>query len=482
MRLHLPAWLALTAFLIIQPGCITKRHIPVEPSPAPKAEPAPQPEPKPETVQQKPAPAQEEDLVVIPAMGDEATPQPAGTHEPEVSEVDLNGELQDLREQNGDVTAPAADSATSMDPGSASAASGQAAPVVSQASSEGTAEQDAQEARKAADLKAAAQETVEGASAEGSAPAGETADNAAPAAGASPTDSGTPKSGTPKSGTADSAITEPSDDMLAQGLAPESGDEAAAPVDTVVVAQGETVTETVTETDEDGAMETAEVVVEEESVVAAQVVPNKSAGEKAADTEVVRRGDILPEEGLAARISGSLEGRPTASGKVYSSGEMVAAHNTLPMGTRVLVENLDNGRSAMVIVIDRGPLVTSRVMDVSAAAARALGIPLRGTARVRLSNPDATAQPADKPAPQSAAAPAGAYYVQVGALAQTRSAQQEMARLKERGYVGSRMMTVEKNGTVWHRVQAGAFATADEARKAMEALSADYPGCFVYRD
>ncbi len=63
---------------------------------------------------------------------------------------------------------------------------------------------------------------------------------------------------------------------------------------------------------------------------------------------------------------------------------LIAAHRTLPFGTRVRVDNLDNGRSAVVTIVDRGPFARGRVIDVSILAADALGMRQAGVARVRL--------------------------------------------------------------------------------------------------
>jgi len=63
----------------------------------------------------------------------------------------------------------------------------------------------------------------------------------------------------------------------------------------------------------------------------------------------------------------------TASGRSYSSGAMVAAHRTLPFGTKVRVKNPRNGRSIVVTIVDRGPFVKGRVIDLSKGAANALG-------------------------------------------------------------------------------------------------------------
>ena len=65
-------------------------------------------------------------------------------------------------------------------------------------------------------------------------------------------------------------------------------------------------------------------------------------------------------------------------------GGLIAAHRSLPFGTQVKVFNLDNGRSAIVKIVDRGPFIRGRVIDVSTAAAGVLGFRQAGTARVRL--------------------------------------------------------------------------------------------------
>jgi rare lipoprotein A len=75
----------------------------------------------------------------------------------------------------------------------------------------------------------------------------------------------------------------------------------------------------------------------------------------------------------------------TASGEMMNQSEMTAAHRSLPFGTKVLVENLTNGRSVVVRINDRGPFVGGRIIDVSKAAASVLGMLGSGTARVKMS-------------------------------------------------------------------------------------------------
>jgi rare lipoprotein A len=90
------------------------------------------------------------------------------------------------------------------------------------------------------------------------------------------------------------------------------------------------------------------------------------------------------QTGIASWYGPGFHGRPTASGAIYNQNELTAAHQTLPLGTRVMVTNLDNGRSTEVTVNDRGPFAKGRILDLSYAAARTLGMIGPGTIPVRI--------------------------------------------------------------------------------------------------
>ena len=94
------------------------------------------------------------------------------------------------------------------------------------------------------------------------------------------------------------------------------------------------------------------------------------------------------EEGVASYYADSLDGNPTASGEPYDKAAMTAAHRTLPFGTEVRVINLTNQREVTVRINDRGPHAESRIIDVSGAAAKQLGLVDSGTAKVRLQYED----------------------------------------------------------------------------------------------
>ena len=98
--------------------------------------------------------------------------------------------------------------------------------------------------------------------------------------------------------------------------------------------------------------------------------------------------------GQASWYGQAHHGKKTASGEVYDRMQLTAAHRTLPMGTRVRVTNVDNGRSVVVRINDRGPFKAGRVIDLSQAAARELGALGDGLFNVRLEVlEDAAAEP-----------------------------------------------------------------------------------------
>src|SRR5215831_6037536 len=88
--------------------------------------------------------------------------------------------------------------------------------------------------------------------------------------------------------------------------------------------------------------------------------------------------------GVASWYGPGFHGNRTANGEIYDQYELTAAHRSLPLGTRVTVTNLSNGRAVEVRINDRGPYVGGRAIDLSYAAARTIGMIGPGTARVRI--------------------------------------------------------------------------------------------------
>lgn len=99
---------------------------------------------------------------------------------------------------------------------------------------------------------------------------------------------------------------------------------------------------------------------------------------------VPRENPDYVEDGVASWYGADFHGRKTANGEVFDANALTAAHPTLPLPCYAVVTNLDNGKSVLVRVNDRGPYVNDRVIDMSYAAAKQLGYLKRGRARVRV--------------------------------------------------------------------------------------------------
>ena len=90
------------------------------------------------------------------------------------------------------------------------------------------------------------------------------------------------------------------------------------------------------------------------------------------------------ERGIASFMADEVHGKRTASGEIFNMRELVAAHKKLPFGTLVKVTNLKNGKSVIVRIIDRGPYVKDRIIDLSFAAAKKLDFVEEGTTEVEI--------------------------------------------------------------------------------------------------
>lgn len=90
------------------------------------------------------------------------------------------------------------------------------------------------------------------------------------------------------------------------------------------------------------------------------------------------------KEGIASWYGSEFGGRPTANGEIFDPNALTAAHKTLPLPSLVRVTNLENNRTLVLRVNDRGPFVGDRLIDISRRGARDLGFMKKGTARVRV--------------------------------------------------------------------------------------------------
>ena len=114
------------------------------------------------------------------------------------------------------------------------------------------------------------------------------------------------------------------------------------------------------------------------------VTPVPPGGVSEEDLEfVATHRPILSEVGVASWYTAD-RGRKAANGEVFDGNALTAAHRTLPMGTLIVVTNMKTGQSSAMRISDRGPFVADRMIDLTIASARAVGVYQSGLARVRL--------------------------------------------------------------------------------------------------
>lgn len=149
------------------------------------------------------------------------------------------------------------------------------------------------------------------------------------------------------------------------------------------------------------------------------------------------------EVGIASWYGPDFHGRPTASTEIYDMHDMTAAHKTLSFGIHVMVTNLENQRSAVVRINDRGPFIKGRIIDLSYAAARVLGIVGPGTARVRLEVLSGF---------REEAATSRVHWVQAGAFSVQENAHALKRRL-EKEFDGVHLSTLRTAAATYYRVR-----------------------------
>ncbi len=190
-----------------------------------------------------------------------------------------------------------------------------------------------------------------------------------------------------------------------------------------------------------------------------------------------RRYVVLPtaaghvEQGVASWYGPDFHGKRTATGETYDMHAMTGAHPTLPLPAWVRVTNLQNGRSVVLRLNDRGPFSRNRIIDVSRAAAEQLGMIQSGTAMVEVRS-----LAAGEPAP---ATPAVArFFAQAGAFAEQKNADRLADRLREAGIAGVAVLEARVDGRRIFRVRAGpvlGVAEFDLLVDRLRAAGADSP-------
>jgi len=252
-----------------------------------------------------------------------------------------------------------------------------------------------------------------------------------------------------------------------------------------------------------------------------RVEPRSKYGNPESYVQNGRRYWVIPnpkgfvERGKASWYGAEFDGKRTSSGETYNMYDMTAAHRTLPLPTYIQVTNLRNNKKVIVRINDRGPFAKDRVLDLSYAAARKLGMVGEGTTPVEIrvldpadynpkSSPTKTvarAQPAaapltapaparklpEKPVnagntlPTKTVAPAATpgIYVQVGAYARKESADAVMRDVQDALQSPALIVPIESAIGVLYRVRVGPFPSEKGARKIFPNLRDR--GYFQYR-
>ena len=166
------------------------------------------------------------------------------------------------------------------------------------------------------------------------------------------------------------------------------------------------------------------------------------------------------ERGIASWYGHPYHGRAAADGEIYDMETLVAAHRTLPFQTQVRVRNLSNDKTVDVRIIDRGPFIQGRIIDLSHAAARELLMIGPGVARVRI---EVIGTPPD--------AAGGLFAVQVGAFRDRANAERLRSQMEAR-YGSARLLQRAENPAIW-RVLVGAEASEDGANRLAERIRQD---------
>jgi rare lipoprotein A len=175
------------------------------------------------------------------------------------------------------------------------------------------------------------------------------------------------------------------------------------------------------------------------------------------------------EQGLASWYGVPYHGRPAADGEIYNMETLVAAHRVMPFNTWLRVTNLRNNKSVDVRIIDRGPFVGGRIIDLSKAAARQIELLGPGVGQVRL---EVISAPVSTPTSEF-------YAVQVGAFSVYENAERVRASYAQR-FGTARLVVKQGSGNLW-RVLVGKEPSFDAAQQLAAVISPGKDNVFVVR-
>lgn len=175
----------------------------------------------------------------------------------------------------------------------------------------------------------------------------------------------------------------------------------------------------------------------------------------------------LSQTGIASWYGPGFHGKATASGETYNQNDFTAAHQTLPLGTRVRVTNLENGSATEVSINDRGPFAKSRIIDLSYSAAQQINMVGPGTALVRV-------DVLDSPIKLYTIRSALDYTLQLGSFTQLENARQLRDRAAA-AFADVIIAPIQAKDITYYRVHLGTFSSRiDAEERARQVTQAGY--------
>jgi rare lipoprotein A len=199
------------------------------------------------------------------------------------------------------------------------------------------------------------------------------------------------------------------------------------------------------------------------------------------------------EVGLASFYHAYFNGKKTASGELYNDKKFTCAHKTLPLGTLIKVTNLDNDKSVVVRVNDRGPYVRTRILDLSLSAAKQLGYVSNGTARVsyEIVSSDNESAPQDstkysEPDKFYQITPTDTsthltYGIKIGSYEDAAFAFKISNDLRQRNNATVYVQTAKLVKGYLYRVFVGNFNSAEEAEELKRTIKKQYSDAYVIK-
>lgn len=186
------------------------------------------------------------------------------------------------------------------------------------------------------------------------------------------------------------------------------------------------------------------------------------------------------QDGTASWYGVKFHGKQTANGEVYDMYKMTAAHKTLPLPSYVKVTNLENNRSVILRVNDRGPFHDDRLIDVSYVAAKKLGFANNGTSQVKIEGIDPHAFPGKKGRSNTADENNSLVYLQLAALENYHSAQLLRRDIYRKLGVTAHVVNNQNDEDSYYRIRVGPVESPEQMEELLENLAdARFPVPYV---